>query len=235
MLDSNNITPLYRQLLDDIRASIESGKYKPGDKLLPEVSMARHYNVSVITARKATDELAAMGLVEKRRGKGTFIANLKYSRDYTKVLGFSEACRLYGLEPGSKLVERDVKIAPSEVCRSLGLPDGAQTVYILRLRFVNSEPMIIESNYFSMNHSYLLSEDLTDSLFEVLRTKGGIEIRSSRKTIEICRANKIESRMLMVKRKQPLLLVRSIAGAADGTPVYVGTQVINGERYKLIV
>jgi GntR family transcriptional regulator len=235
MLDSNNVTPLYKQLLDDIRVNIEQGMYKPGDKLLPETEMARYYKVSVITARKAMDELAAMGLVKKRRGKGTFVANPKYSRDYTKVLSFSEACKLQNLEAGSELLERNVITPPLKICQDLGLPDNSKTVYVLRLRFVNKEPMVIESNYFPMSYAYLLSEDLSGSLFEVLRVKSGVDIQTSRKTVEICRANAAERRLLSVGKNHSLLLVNSIACTADGTPVYSGTQIINGERYKLLI
>lgn len=234
MLDFNNVTPLYRQLLDKIRADIDNGEYKPGEKLLTELEMAKQYDVSVVTARKATDELMALGYVEKRRGKGTFVANQKYSRDYTKILAFGEACRLQGLEPGSKLLERSLRTPSLRVRESLGLSEDAQAVYISRLRYVNGEPMAIESNYFSMSYAFLLAENLDDSLFAVLKTRG-IEVRSSRKTIEICRANAEESRLLNVKKNHPLLLVRSVACTGDNVPIYDGTQVINGERFKFIV
>ena len=236
MLDANNITPLYRQLLDEIRSGIERGVYEPGEKLLTELEMAKKYGVSVVTARKATDELVRVGLVEKRRGKGTFVAGRKYSRDYTKILGFGEACRMQGLEPGSKLLARSVKEPTHKIREKLNLPDDAtEVVYVSRLRYVNGEPIAIEENCFSMNYAFLLTENLDGSLFEVLRNRTGTEIRASRKTIEICRANAEESHLLEVKKRQPLLLVKSVAYGDDNAPIYCGTQIINGELYKLIV
>lgn len=78
---------------------------KPGDRLLPEVEMAKYYQVSVITARKAMDELAAQGLIEKKQGKGTFVTSPKYGRDYTHIQGFSESCLARGLKPRQAVAE----------------------------------------------------------------------------------------------------------------------------------
>lgn len=236
MLDANNITPLYRQLLDELRANIERGVCAPGEKLPSELELAQQYGVSVVTVRKATDELASLGLVEKKRGKGTFVAGRKYSRDYTKILGFGESCRMQGLEPGSKLLARSVREPTHKIREKLGLPESAsEVVYVSRLRYVNGEPIAIEENYFSMDYAFLLTENLDGSLFEVLQRVVGAEVRASRKTIEICRANAAESRLLEVKKNQPLLLVKSVAYDGGNTPIYCGTQIINGELFKLIV
>ena len=71
ILEANAVVPLYRQLMEKLQKEITSGILKPGDRLLPEVEMAKYYQVSVITARKAMDELAAQGLIEKKQGKGS--------------------------------------------------------------------------------------------------------------------------------------------------------------------
>lgn len=65
MLKSKAITPLYEQLMEQLKKQIASGVYKPGDQLPSEIEMAKQNNVSVITARKAMNELAALGFVEK--------------------------------------------------------------------------------------------------------------------------------------------------------------------------
>jgi len=235
MFKPNTIVPLYEQLMEKIKSAINTGNYKPGDKLPSEIDMARQNNVSVITARKAVNELAAVGYVEKKQGKGTFVATPKYGRDYTHIMGFSEACNLMGLKAGSKLLDHKIVVPNSAVLTALGLPPGSQTVFISRLRFVNDEPMAIEDNYFSLDFAFLLNEALEDSLFDVLREKADINIEKSNKLIEICRATSKEAQLLNLRKNNPLLLVRSTAFAHNGKPVYVCTQIINGERFKLHV
>ncbi len=65
--------PKYRQILDDLRLEIESGRLKPGEKLRTEAELGRHYSVSRITVAKAVNELMQQGLVSRRAGSGTHV------------------------------------------------------------------------------------------------------------------------------------------------------------------
>ena len=131
ILEANAVVPLYRQLMEKLQKEITSGILKPGDRLLPEVEMAKYYQVSVITARKAMDELAAQGLIEKKQGKGTFVTSPKYGRDYTHIQGFSESCLARGLKPGARLLQKEIVAPKSSILESLGLDENSQTVKIV--------------------------------------------------------------------------------------------------------
>ena len=233
MLKSKAITPLYQQLMDKLKDQIGGGYYQPGDQLPSEVDMAKQNDVSVITARKAVNELAALGFVEKKQGKGTFVADPKYWRDYRRIMGFSESCRMAGLTAGSRLLEHKLVVPSDKIVQSLGLPAGSQTVFISRLRFVNLEPMAIENSYFSLKYAFLLEESLDGSLFEVLRERANVVVAKSQKQIEICRATSSEGKLLNISKNDPLLLVKSTAYVETGEPVYVCSQIINGERFTL--
>jgi len=235
MLNPNAVIPLYKQLMNKLKAEIASGVYKSGDKLLPEVEMAKQNNISVITVRRVINELTVLGFVEKKQGKGTFVAVKKYDRDYTQITGFSEACKVMGLVPGSRLLESKLMVPSENILDSLKLPAESQTVYISRLRYVNGEPMAIETSYFSLNYAFLLNETLEGSLFDVLKEKTNIRVAKSQKMIEIYRANAQEAKYLGLRKNNPLLLVHSTAYTEDGVPVYVCNQIINGERFKLMV
>ena len=227
ILEANAVVPLYRQLMEKLQKEITSGILKPGDRLLPEVEMAKYYQVSVITARKAMDELAAQGLIEKKQGKGTFVTSPKYGRDYTHIQGFSESCLARGLKPGARLLQKEIVAPKSSILESLGLDENSQTVKIVRLR--------IETSYFPLDYAFLLQENLDGSLFQVLREKKDLVIDGSKKIVEICRATTEEARWLKLRKNAPLLLVRSVAFGNAGQPVYVCMQVINGERFQLIL
>ena len=234
MLDSSGIVPLYEQLMDQIKEDIVKGGYRGGEKLPSEIQLAKQNQVSVITARKAINELVAQGLVEKRQGKGTFVATPKIDRDYSKILSFSEVCREQGLTPGSRTLTQRLEKPPEKIQKALGMPQGADSVVISRLRLVDGEPIAIETSYFPMEYSFLLNESLEDSLFAILSEKAGTHIRGSKKQIEICRATDEEAKLLNLRRSAPLLLIRSIAYGDDGKPVYGCTQLINGERFRFI-
>ena len=65
--------PKYRQILDDLRAAIDSGRLKPGDKLQTEAELGKVYQASRITVARAVNELMQQGLVSRRAGSGTHV------------------------------------------------------------------------------------------------------------------------------------------------------------------
>ena len=235
MLNANCSVPLYQQLKEKLREEIASGVYKSGEQLPSERAFSQKNGISLITVRKALAELAAEGIIDKKQGKGSFVAIPKYGRDYTSIMSFSEACRMEGLRPGSSLIVRRIERVDENIARILRLEGDQLAVYISRLRTVNEEPMVIENSYFSLEYSFLLKEDLSGSLFDLLRSRLQVEITSSRKTIEICRAQSDDAKLLNVTRNSPLMLVKSIAFMQNDQPAYYCTQIINGERYKLHV
>jgi DNA-binding FadR family transcriptional regulator len=60
-INDSAVVPLYQQVKDDIRAAIESGKYKTNEKIPPEPELSAEYSVSRITVRRAVEELCAEG------------------------------------------------------------------------------------------------------------------------------------------------------------------------------
>ena len=73
-LDTNNAVPLYEQLRVALRERLDSGVLDPGERLPSEAELCRKYGVSRITVRRAVDELVEEGILERRQGKGTFVA-----------------------------------------------------------------------------------------------------------------------------------------------------------------
>ena len=66
-------TPLYHQLFSILKARIVDGTLSLGLRLPPEERLADLFKVSRITAKRAMDDLADEGLVERRRGRGTHV------------------------------------------------------------------------------------------------------------------------------------------------------------------
>ena len=170
MLEGSSATPLYVQLADEIEGKISRMEYQPGDRLLPELEMARVYGISVITVRKAINGLVEKGLVERRQGKGTFVTKPKYSRNMKKLQSFSEMCFQMGVRPGARVLEERLIPADENVARRLGVKAGSSVIYISRLRLADEEPVQIEKSFFPLKYAFLLDAEFDDnSLFDYLR------------------------------------------------------------------
>ena len=66
--------PLYSAIVDDLQKRIAEGEYQPGENLPTESELCEQYNVSRITVRKALQILSEAGVIETRKGKGSFVA-----------------------------------------------------------------------------------------------------------------------------------------------------------------
>ncbi len=89
-VESSSGIPITRQVLDQIRAQCAHGALKPGQRLPSVRELARDLTVNQNTILKVYERLCAEGLLEKRHGSGTFVAEkvpkgqLKEQRDLLK-------------------------------------------------------------------------------------------------------------------------------------------------------
>ena len=101
-INDSAVVPLYQQVKDDIRAAIESGKYKTNEKIPPEPELSAEYSVSRITVRRAVEELCAEGYLVKMQGRGTFVSKPRIHRKFTSgrnAASFTETCKENGMVP----------------------------------------------------------------------------------------------------------------------------------------
>ena len=221
ILDPASATPLYVQLMELLKRQIITGERAPGERLPTEAELAKQFGVSIITVRSAVGGLCNQGLVERKQGKGTFVKKLKHTWDTRRLEGFSDSCL------------RQVELS-NRIAASLSQPAGSQGIYISRLRFADEVPVAIEKNYFPMRYALLLRQRFdNNSLFQYLREQEGVSVARADKQIELCRAAAEETLLLQVETGVPLLFVRSTTYTRTGEPLYVGTQIINGDRFAL--
>ncbi|MDP2856654.1 MAG: GntR family transcriptional regulator [Bacillota bacterium] len=76
VLDHASGTPLYQQIMEQVRAMILTGKLKPGDPLPSIRQLASELVISVITTTRAYQELEAVGLISAQPGRGTYVADI---------------------------------------------------------------------------------------------------------------------------------------------------------------
>ena len=242
MLKQDSSVPLYKQLSDIIRQSIDSGELKSGDKIPTEIELSNMYNISRITVRKAISDLVQLGVIVKKQGKGTFVNMPKIERKIQYLLSFTEACKANGLTVTNKILKKEVIDADPEDKKSLKLDDDDKLVYIQRLRCTTGDPLMLENNYFSFKkYKFLLNEDLDGSLYELLAKKYQItpsdpeNSRKDKTSIEIVKASKTEHELLNVPIGEPLFYIKTLIVDSLDQPIHIGKQYVIGERYKFVL
>lgn len=93
-----NKGPLYMQVQEKIKKRIITGKYPIGTLIPPEPELKSEFKVSIITVRRAVEELAIQGYVEKRSGIGTTVLGNRAISNLSKGQGFSDYLSENGLD-----------------------------------------------------------------------------------------------------------------------------------------
>ena len=235
-MDENSPTPLYKQVEDAIIKLIDDGEYKPGTRIPTEKELCDRFNVSRVTIRMALEPLAEQGILQRRTGKGTFVAEKKLSRTLSTVMSFSDMCRMQGCKPGAKTLRLDLTEPTEQDMERLHLPEDAKHVLLLqRLRYADDMPVMIETTKFPEEFLFLMDEDLDNaSLYEIL-ARHGIRMTSSHKKLDITLAGYKESRYLKVPDRHPLLRIDSMAESEDGRYSHLTHQLCVADRFKLYI
>ena len=103
-LQAQTFSPLYAQLMDQIRSDIHRGLYAVGSRIPPEHELEINYGVSRVTVRRALQELTAEGLLERKQGKGTFVSMPRAEVRERRPQSFHDACRAEGRTPGCRVI-----------------------------------------------------------------------------------------------------------------------------------
>ena len=146
-LSVNSDIPLYTQLVGIIKLHISSGTLAVGDLLPSEAELCRALDISRNTVRQAIGELEEEGLVVRKRGKGTFVADPHTNRRGVRY-SFTTEVSSMGKSPSSTLVEFEVITASPAICHTMELNEDTTVYRFTRIRNVDGLPLILETSYY---------------------------------------------------------------------------------------
>ena len=161
--------PLYSQLVGIIKQNISSGKLGVGDLLPSEAELCRAMDISRNTVRQAIGELEEEGLVVRKRGKGTFVADPN-ARGKCVRYSFTTEISSLGKVPSSTMVDFGVVIPPAEVSRRMQLQEDQAVYCFTRVRNVDGEPLILETSYYPQYIYPNLTRELRPTAFTACST-----------------------------------------------------------------
>ena len=143
-IDRNSSHPVYYQLADLIHQQILDGQIKPGEKIPPEVLLAKTYHVSPMTVRRAINLLAAQDIVKTAKGKGTYVKEVRLGNAafYLKDI--------IPYDPQNitiKVIGNDFVLADKKLSHKLDIKKGQKVIYIQQLISLESRPAFYHRAY----------------------------------------------------------------------------------------
>jgi GntR family transcriptional regulator len=206
-----------------------------GDALPSERRLATDLGVSRPTLRAVIDELVREGLLLRRHGSGTYVAEPKIALPLT-MTSFSEDMARRGMRPSSQVVSFERQNAGAKLGQRLQISPVDDVWVITRLRLADDETMAIE--WLHAPHALLpdlrREELATHSFYELLRVRRGIVIASGTQTIEPTVTSPEEAELLSVPVHSPAFLFERTTQSEQGEVVEFVRSVYRGDRYRLV-
>src|SRR5690606_3088473 len=137
MLDKNSPIPVYYQLEERLKESIEKKEWEEGQIIPSERVLSEQYGISRMTVRQAIQNLVRDGYLYREKGKGTFVAANKIEQPLQGLTSFTEDMRSRGLKPGTRLLDFSVVAAEGELVRKLRVAEGESVIVIKRVRLAD--------------------------------------------------------------------------------------------------
>lgn len=224
--------PRYSQIISYYQGLIDTGKLEEEQQMPTEEAIGSLFGVSRITVRQALDGLAQAGYIYKIQGKGSFVCSKKADMQLNHLVGFSDEMRNLGLTPSNLMVEQQLVLPSEPVARQLNIDAKQKVYYIVRVRCADGVPMAVERLHIPFFRFVgIENQDLSGSLYALLRDKYGCESSRATQSIQAGAATSQEAKLLEIKAGMPVLRISRTTYESDGTPFEYVESVYRGDKY----
>ncbi|WP_427814725.1 GntR family transcriptional regulator, LSA1692 subfamily (plasmid) [Enterococcus sp. 22-H-5-01] len=216
----------------EIEKRIHDGIYVSSQKLPSEYDLAKEFDCSRLTIRKAIDDLIGKNILVKQRGKGSYVMSQpKIQSGRSGLQGFTEAAKAYGKTSKTEVISFEKIAEPTEeILTALQLESNQPVYELVRRRLLDEDPMTVEKIYLSEYYIRgLVKEDFNGSLFKLLEKK--TTIAYSHQEVEAILVTPELSKLLDVSMGNPLLQVHSLTYSLDATPISYDISHYRSDRY----
>ena len=232
----NNI-PKYFQIAQNIVNMIKSGHLLPGTQIPSENDIIKNYGVSNTTARKALGEIERVGLVERIKGRGTYVCQDTVDRPIDQILAFTKNMLRIGRNPSAKvlssqIVEDDKTMDIEGHKYTLGGP----YFRLERLRLGNDMPMMKDTRYISLSLCPGIDQkDLEGSLYNLYENHFGLQLEE---VDQVLSAITLEGEILNyfnIEQPIPAFRVDGVTFCGKGIILEMKKSIWRGDIYRFRV
>ena len=229
-------SPLYSHVEAVLASEMTDGYLKVGDQLPTEDSLIERFEVSRITVRRAIQNLVSRGLVEIRRGKGTFVAAPKITQDLKELSGFVEDMHALGRKPTARVIGKEIVTADATVARLLALTRGERVVRIRRVRLADGVPLSFDETYLPLEiGKKIITNNLrVEPIFSLLERKYDVPLIEAEYKLESVVADPEVAAALRVKQGSPIFRIDRTSYSTGGRPVDYEKLYYRGDLVRFV-
>ncbi len=163
---------LYLRIRDYLAADIAAGKWAENEKLPSERQLSEQFNTTRVTARQALTQLEAEGVIFRSNRRGWFVTPPRINYDPSRDMGFVRYVEDQGFSARTQTLEKKLIELPDHIADEVGLDRGTPVYEILRRRYINDRPCLIEKIFLNPKHCPgVLQYSLDRSLWSLLKAE----------------------------------------------------------------
>lgn len=233
--------PLYYQVENVLREKIVAGSFAPGERLPTESNLIEQFGVSRITVRQALSALADEGLIERRQGSGTFVAQRKARRHKfdgeAHLTGSLDELIEMGLELDVKVLEMNRIEAEKNEAELLGVKVGTPVYRLKRRRNQNGKAHSLITSFLPAD----IGEQLTDeelnsgAILQTIEKRLGYRLLEARQLIKAELADPFIAELLDLRVGSALLSVERTVYTTAGKPIEYVQTIYRGDTHGFSV
>lgn len=208
---------MHRALADELRRRILDGELAVGESLPSEARLCDAWGTSRGTVRQALATLRAEGLIGGGRGAPPVVRSHQLSQPFDTLLSFTRWAELVGRVAGQRVIEVSRRPARPDVADALGVDEGETVVELLRARFLDGVPAMLERASFPIlvGHHLLVTDLDRHSVYDTLLSEG-VEINGAHHVFDAVSADQTDAEHLGLAVGVPLLRERRHATSSAG-------------------
>jgi len=214
--------PRHAQISKWLRDQIETGEFKPDEKLPSENDLAKKFDVSRVTIRRALQSLESESIIYRCQGLGSFVSDDRAPHNLVQLTDFNEDMAKAGLEASSVVKNISTVTAPEWLLDILEIEEDTKVMKIDRLRLGDGEPVAFDSTWLPILYGQLLDEKSlkNKTIYKQLEENYDIPVVRGCYKITAAVADEQLSEDLKIKETSPLLVIDRVSYTIGGKPVY---------------
>ncbi|TFZ02905.1 GntR family transcriptional regulator [Ramlibacter henchirensis] len=227
---------LHRQLFMVLRDEIARGVYADAGALPKEEDLCARFGVSRITVRRALADLAVLGLVERRHGRGTYVTGGPQQVRSMPTLGVLDSLRKVAVETEVRVLHTQ-RVAPfPDIAALLRLAAGEPALHVFRVRSSNGVPIMFTEAWVpgSVGKRITPAAMRKGALYEIMQDLG-VQFGRVVQEISAQAASPDVAAHLQVELGAPLIKLVRLMHDRDARPVQHLTALLSPERSRILM
>ncbi len=231
-LDRRSPVPLWRQLLDDLRSRLSAGEF---DQAFPsEATLTSTYEVSRQTVREALRRLADDGIIDRGRGRGTFLRPAAVVQQMGPLYSLYRSAEEQGFVQDS--VVRHLEVRQEErAAAMLDLKAQERLVYLERVRMIDGRPVVVDCSWMpaAMAEPLLQADFRRTALYRELEVRCGVRPDAGWERVEPIVPDATQRRLLDLRPGVPVYGIERLA-RQGARPVEWRHGVVRSDRFVFV-